>query len=233
MSFKNYLVQSDLYAYEPELTNYFRTVGGTAETNYTKQIDEAARLVADDLAGKGYNLRLLRPDLTLRTAGTSATATANAETSSEDILNRWRWVWNITSISGTTNTLTLKGTNDEETYTTVLSTTVTATGEASAMIGQPYKYYRLTVGINTGWLDCSSYMTEMIYDKLVGFKTLALIFGNAKKEKEDRYDLKTQEYKENYKDKLENTQFGYDEDDSGDVSEDEIKKTHEVRITAG
>ncbi len=235
MSLRNYIDETYLKGFCPELNNFKWTIGGTAEADFSKQKASAESIVANDFVGRGYKLRLLRTPLWLREAGTSATATTNHTKLSEDKVSRLRWVINVATLSGTTNTVVLAGTDDDssETYTTLLTTTLTTTGEITGTFSKAYKFYRATTGINSSWVDYESYLVNSTYDNLYARKWLELIFIDASKGKDNQYWQLGQDNRSEYGEIWKTTQFDYDEDESGETSDEELKQTTSTRISAG
>jgi hypothetical protein len=118
----------------------------------------------------GLKSSALRPELTLN-AGTSSITTSTTSETVEDSADRKRLVCNVTAFSGTSHTVTLEGSNDESTWATVSTLTITETGIATALLPAQFTYYRATVAVSSGAMTANIYLTETIYDTLYSLRS--------------------------------------------------------------
>jgi hypothetical protein len=178
---KNYTTETYIKTFVPELTRYL----WPGETTYDAQKQAAEQQVTMDFISSSYKALALRPDLYLRTA----TATLSADetgTSYEDKCQRLRLAYNVTVRSGTT-ALVLQGSNDETTWTTITTQSITATGESSFCFITAFKYYRINATITAGTLAFTAWLTETIFDLFFAYKWLEGILMNAGKTSDSKY----------------------------------------------
>lgn len=214
MAFKNYITQSYLYGFapEPELTAYL----WNGETDYSDQITTAETIVLNDCVNRGYNVRLLRPELTLAT-GTSA----------EDIGSRNRVVVVASSVTGTA-TVAITGANDlDDTFVSCGSSTIT-TGTTSFLLSTLYRYYKYTL---TGTATITSVgLVESNYDLFYAYKALSLIMKSARGREGDIYDIKAQEFEQMYQELFTNAKLWIDRDEDGELTTDETIQNNHVKL---
>ena len=116
---KNNLTESYLKGYAVKLTSLL----WTDETDYSEQKEKANQFVFNQLIQKGYKPQELMPELLLRSSGT--VLTANETTSVvQDTISRLRIVIDNITFTGQDKTLELKGSNDNVTYYTSATVTI-------------------------------------------------------------------------------------------------------------
>lgn len=196
---KNFITETELKGYIPELTKYL----WTGETDFSKQKTRAEQIVISDLIDKGYTVRQLQTGLYL------------SETDGvEDERNGMRFVVNATAGTGT---VTLLGSGDDDTYETATTLAITTTGETSVLFTYPYRYYKITLGGVTG----DAYLIETNYDLLFAFKWLELIMCDSFKEAGDQYYTRMEYFRNMYNEKLGRMKITVDADEDGSVDETE------------
>ena len=215
---RNLLIESDLRAYIPNID----LVQWTGTDDYSAQIEAAEREVRDDLYSiMGLKSSSLRPDLTLN-AGTTSITSSTTSSEIEDEADRKRLVCNVTAFSGTSHTVTLEGSNDETTWTTVTTLTITETGVESALLPLQFTYYRSVVAVSSGAMTANIYLTETIYDTLFAYKTLAIILQALIKTDGDQWSIKASYFHEMYEKKLSTYKMFYDANLDGEVDAGEM-----------
>ena len=182
----------------------------------------------NDLVKRGFKLRQLQIPLWLRNSTSSATASGNEADSNEDILSRMRWVTQIATLSTTTNSLTLQGTNDKSTYNNIKTITPTVTGESSTLFTPTYKYYRISETL-TSWINYKSYLIETTYDILFAYYWLYLILHSMK----EPLRSYAEDYLKLYFDFLNTCKIPADETDTDTITDDDIEGSNEVTISRG
>ena len=202
---KNYIDEEYLKGIQPDLDDYKRIT----ENDFSRFFSQANNELFQDLIKKNLSLNKLMPELSLRSSGT-VISSAGVETgdSVEDTLNRLRLVWNVTTFTGlTSKILTLKGSNDDITFTTVEEIEITETGIDSIRFENAYVYYKVEVTTLDGTIDLSVSLIETTYDNLFAYKILELIMRNCKKEVNDSMHLKEVDYMKKYQDAIQTTTF--------------------------
>jgi len=212
---RNFTTLSDLKAYIPNLENLL----WTDNEDYSAQIAAAEREVRDDLLNRGLRDVYLRPDLTLN-AGTSAVSVSTQTDSVGETYQRARWVVNVKAVTSSV-TLTLQGSNDNETFETVETITATETGVTTALIGKPFSYYRATIVPSTGSATVETYLTETIYDTLFAYKTLIIILTSMIVSENDQWATKQRYFMEQYSQLLNKAKIAYDSNQDGDIESGE------------
>ena len=195
---RNYIDEDYLSGYIPNLDSLLFT----GETNFNKQKVLAEIEVANDFINSNYKGLFTRNDLSLRSSGTTLSATTTETISSEDKLTRLRWVVDIKVLTGVDKTLTLYGTNDSGDNYTELNTMTIGTTNVGSIISQtlavPYTAYKVTATVPSGTLDYSSSMTETGYDTLYALKWGGKIYFQNYKKIDDQYYSKWQEFVKMY-----------------------------------
>ena len=215
---RNLLTEADLRAYIPNID----LIQWTGTDDYSAQIEAAEREVRDDLYSiMGLKSSSLRPDLTLN-AGTTSITSSTTSSEIEDEADRKRLVCNVTAFSGTSHTVTLQGSNDETTWTTVTTLTITETGVESALLPLQFTYYKATVAVSSGAMTANIYLTETIYDTLFAYKTLAIILQALIKTDGDQWSIKASYFHEMYEKKLSSYKMFYDANLDGTLDEGEL-----------
>ena len=170
----------------------------SGETDYTKQKVKAEQIVLNDFINRGHKATILRPNLDLRTS-TDTINTSSTGTSYEDTQTRMRLGYNVTVRTGTTS-LVLQGSDDEATWSTITTISVTSTGISSEVFLTPYKYYRINSTITAGTLAFTAWLTETNYDLWFAYKWLELILMNAYTNEDDQYYKRMEWFKNAYND---------------------------------
>ena len=215
---RNLLTEADLRAYIPNID----LIQWTGTDDYSAQIEAAEREVRDNLYSiMGLKSSSLRPDLTLN-AGTTSITSSTTSSEIEDEADRKRLVCNVTAFSGTSHTVTLEGSNDETTWTTVTTLTITETGVESALLPLQFTYYKATVAVSSGAMTANIYLTETIYDTLFAYKTLAIILQALIKTDGDQWSIKASYFHEMYEKKLSSYKMFYDANLDGTLDEGEL-----------
>lgn len=217
---KNYLTETDLqgYLYEKE---YYKWTG---QTDLSASKSQAEQVVVLDFINRGYRNEISRPDLYLRTSTDTISADSTG-TSYEDTGNRLRLAYNITVRTGTTS-LVLQGSNDEETWTTIQTQSITATGESSFIFISGFKYYRINSTITAGTLAFTAWLTETVWDSFFKNKWLeVLMMGAGKGDPESKFTNYALYFKQEYDNLWNTAKILTDEDNDGEVEE---KKTNVI-----
>ncbi len=177
---KNYLTETDLqgYLYEKDALRW------TGQSDLSLSKAQAEQTVVLDMINRGYRAEISRPDLYLRTDTTTLT-TALTGDSIEDTANRLRLAYNVTVRTGTT-AIVLQGSNDESTWTTIQTQSITATGEGSFTFISAFKYYRINATVS-GTLAFTAWLTEIVWDQFFKFKWLEVMLMNAGKGEDNKY----------------------------------------------
>lgn len=221
---RNYTTATTLAGYVPHLNN----LQWTNQDDYSTQIAIADYEVRNDLFNRGLRALYLRPDLTFNDGTDSITSSETSDTVTDE-LTRNRWVINCTAFSGNNKTITLEGSNDNSTWTTVDSVTISATSETSQLLTKNYKYYRINTAVSSGAITFESYLTETNYDCLFDYKTLTIILRPLIKSEGDQFDLAYREFQRMYNDLLQSMKVQYDEDLDSSLDTGELQRNNLVR----
>lgn len=208
----NYVTETDLKGFIPELTKYL----WNGETTFTAQKTQAEQTVISDLTSKGYLIRQLQPKFTLDITGAESV---------EDNINALRFVCQADEAG----TIELLGSNDNETFETITTLTFTALNYATVQsyyITNPYKYY----AVNTTHDGYNAYLVELTYDRLFAYKWLELILMDAYSQENDAYYLKMLYFQSCYNDLLNNMTIAADLNDDGTISDDELSSSSIVNF---
>lgn len=219
----NYLSETDLqgHLFEKE---YYKWTG---QSDLSTPKSNAEQTVLLDFINSKYRLFALRPDLNLRSS-TDTIAASSTGTSYEDTGNRLRLAYNVTVRTGTT-ALVLQGSNDEATWTTITTQSITDTGAGSFVFVSAYKYYRINSTISAGTLAFTAWLTETIFDKFFLYKWLEFILmGAGKADPESKFTNYALYFREMYKELWEKGIFQIDND--GDGTTDEESSNSDVRF---
>lgn len=215
---KNYLIEADLqgFLYEKDALRW------TGQSDLSLAKSQSEQIVSQDFINRGYRAEISRPDLYLRsdTATLSSTTTGD---SVEDTENRLRLCYNVTVRTGTTS-LVLQGSNDESTWTTIQTQSITATGEGSFTFISAFKYYRVNATI-TGTLAYTAWLTETIWDLFFKYKWLEIILINAGKGEDNKYTQYAMYFRNEYNTLWDSAKILTDEDFDG---EPEQRKTNVI-----
>ena len=219
---ESYLTSTDIINTEPSLADYYRT----SQTSWDTLKSEAWKEVAEDIRALGWDIRRLCKRLSLQDSVTK-TAAFTGTISEEDILQRLRIVINASAVSGSgTVSFLFEGSDDEETYTTVTTISVTTTGNTTSVFTSPYKYYRLSISSITGItsITYSAYLIETSFERLHKYKSLEMIYRSLIALDGDVWEGKKEQYENLYKDTIQKAKFYYDADDDGEIDDDEKDK---------
>ncbi|MFA5773030.1 MAG: hypothetical protein WC974_09895 [Thermoplasmata archaeon] len=227
---ESYLVTADVNNREPDLANLYPS----GETDWSDFLTDAFEELTQDVRDGGWNIRKLCKRYSLQSSVTKTAAFTGTITTDEDNLQRLRLVINCTAKTGSGSVaFLLEGTDDDgTTYETVTTLSVTATGDTNVIFTKVYKKYRLSI---TGFttitsMTYSAYLVETTFERLHLYKTLEMIWRIQNRLTGDVYADKEAKYKTMYDDKLTSTQFAYDEDDDGEISDTE-EETNNQDIT--
>ena len=216
---RNYTTAETLAGYVPHLNN----LQWTNQDDYSEQIKIADYEVRNDLFNRGLRSVYLRPDLDFF-SGSDTFTSAETTDSVTDSLSRNRWVVDVLAISGGDKTITLEGSNDNETFETVSSATLTEVDEVSYFLPRNYAYYRVSLAVSAGSMTLRSYLTETNYDCLFDYKTLTIILRPLIKSEGDQFDLAYREFQRMYNDMINTMKVHYDTDLDGAVESGEVVK---------
>ena len=163
---KNFLENTELSGYHPSIDNY------VASASLTTQKSNGEKWLITRLKNDNVKLRQLMLPLNL---------TLNTSVEESDGVERLRLVVNLSSAPVATTTFTLKGSNDNSTFTTVTTLQFTAlqSGIRSVTFNMPYKYYELTCSHSVTPLE--SYLVETTYDLVLTYITLYYICNSLRK----------------------------------------------------
>lgn len=223
---KNYLTETDLKGFIPELTKYL----WAGETDFSKQKEKAEIIVKNDFINRGYRNAFLRVALKLRESGTELGETTTGD-AVQDKLTRLRYVYKITSYTAPEKddaaiTITLQGCNTSDgTFEDITTITVTATTatEQTGIISNAFKYYKVKTTIVTGKVDFYFNLVETNYDLFFAYKWLELIMLDAMSETTDQYAERLEYFQKAYDKLWSSGLIFYDADESGTLDEDEGK----------
>lgn len=174
---------------------------------------------------------MLRPDLVVRSATSSVTTNTTGTVSNEDTLSRMRWAWKISAITvagANVVVLTLEGSNDKTTWSTVSSASVTAiSNDSKTFIDEDttagaFKFYRMDITIQPGDnITVISWLTEIIFDRFIIYKCLEIILWDAMKDPNDEFATQAKLFLEKYNALWDTTKLEVDENLDGNAVEEE------------
>lgn len=205
---RNNIDETYLKGFVPELTKYL----WNGETDFSKQKQSAEQMVYLDLSNRGYDTASISPGLVLRDDTDTLSANSTGD-SVEDVANRGRCCYNVTVRTGTTS-LVLQGSNDEETWTTIATQSITATVSSSFLFLGGFKYYRINSTV-TGTLAFTCWLAETIYDALFTYKWLELIMLDSYTEENDQYYKRMEYFRNEYNRLLDSGKLQKDDDFDG------------------
>lgn len=172
---KSYINQQYLKGFVPALDKYLRI----GEIDYLKQKEKSEQIVMNDFTRRGYDVRELMPELELSTEAV------------QDEFNRLRLVAETLG----TATVTLYGSNDNNTFNNLLTINSTVAETRTELINESYSYYKIS-GTNYNKV----YLVESVYDLFFCYKWLELILSDMITNEDDIYSVKTSEYYTKYAD---------------------------------
>lgn len=220
---KNFTTEDDLKAYVPNLTGLL----WAGETDYTAQIAAADKEVRNDFTARGLRHIFLRPDLVL-IDGTESIAASETSDAIEEAFNYGRLAVEVTAFSGANKTLTLEGSNDNSTWETIYTVTISETGNDYYDLPAAYAYYRTNLATSSGAVTAKVYLTETSFDTLFVYKTLELILQSFVKNEGDQFSIKRDYFAREYREKLSSLKSLYDVDLSGTVDTGETNETTSI-----
>ncbi len=170
----------------------------TGEADWSEQKSRANQFVFNQLTQRGYDVKKLMPELVLRTAGTSESATAYSS-GVQDTITRLRLVIDTITNTLSSKTLTLQGSNDNSTFYDITDIIVATDDTSKSIIFfDTYSYYRIKTTIVSGAIDFRAYLNETVYDELFATKWLVFIFADIRKADGDQFDLRMRHYEDMY-----------------------------------
>jgi hypothetical protein len=222
------LITTDINNREPELLILYPD----NETDWADILSDAWEEVTQDIRDNGWNIRRLCKRYSLQSPVTKTAAFTGTITTDEDYIQRLRLVINVAAKTGTGSiTFHLEGTDDEgTTWETVNSAiSVTTLANTTVVFTRVYKNYRLSItAFNTiTSITYSAYLVETTFERLHLYKTMELIYRLQNRLSNDVYSDKEKRYADMYLDRLNSTQFAYDEDDDEEISEDEAEDNNQ------
>ena len=225
---ESYLITTDINNREPELLNLYPD----NETDWTDILSDAWEEVTQDIRDNGWNIRKLCKRYSLQTSITKTAAFTGTITGDEDYIQRLRLVVNVTAKTGTGSvTFCLEGTDDGGTTWETVNPAilVTTLGNTTVVFTRVYKQYRLSIITFTTITSIiySAYLIETTFERLHLYKTMELIYRLQNRLSNDVYSDKEKRYADMYLDRLNSTQFAYDEDDDEEISEDEAEENNQ------
>lgn len=237
----NFLADSDLQAYYPDMISFRR--GG--QVDYSDMIAKAHEVVIRDIINKGVNPRLLMVPIDLNRDADTDPNHQHLESwtlSASDVGYAWkgkgregRFVITISDrTTGTGWDFLLQGSNesdrpaDASTYWTTIKTVVivAANGEGSTnyTFTDLHKWYRVKVTKTdavVGSVVFTAGVYETAFDALIAHKAMQFAFAGWRTEPNDQWDLRYEEAKQAYIDALASVQFGIDSDEDGIADDSE------------
>jgi hypothetical protein len=214
---QTFVTTAEVHKFEPSLANYYPS----GYSDWSVQIAVALREILQSLKNNGKKVRLYCTPLSLQ--NTVSVTVNTTGTAVEDIVERMAWSNTISAGSGT---LSLYGSNDNDTFE--LITTATATG--TTIFTHTYKYYR--VDYTGSSCTYSSALVETSFYLAHIYLTLSLIYRLLADSNDDFWINKANYYNGQYETAMNNMLTSYDDDESDSVTEDEQDiKLREVWFT--
>jgi hypothetical protein len=227
MPFQNHITENDLKAYMPELSRLL----WADEADYSRQKNEAEKLVLQDLLDRGYKGVNVMPELILRQSGNVIGSDEFAQVSTEDFISRLRFAYTVTEFtSDDSKTITLEGSNDKSAWEIIKTINITGTGSSSVIIGRQYRFYRVYASVTGGQMDYKAWLIETTFDRFLSFKWLELILLDRYTEENDQYYLKMLYFKNEYDTLWNKVRIWSDINEDGTVSENESGKTSSIKM---
>jgi len=207
-SLANYITDTELKAYAPNLLKYL----WASQVSYATQINEAFRLVLDDLRARGVAIRQLGKSIPVTTSSVAG----------RDAFNRFTV---SVSVASSSCVMTLQGSNDETTWESVASVSLSDfTGTTSLVFNSEYAYYKVVI---TGTAPTyEAWISESYVDRPIIWRALEIIYEQFAKEPNDIWITRKMQAAEYYTNALASVQMLIDSNDSDTVDdEDEVKTT--------
>ena len=179
-------------------------------TDISNKIEEAKKVLIADLKNHGKQIKRIGVPFGL-----------TSSKSDEDKVERLRYKITITNYS-VTGKVTIQGTNDEsnETWNTVKEVDVSADGDLTGLIDNPYLYYKVS---ETGTFDSETILVEDVHELPWKYKAIALIFASYSALVDDHWRQKADDYNQMYHEAFQRTLYSYDYDLDGEVENCEMQ----------
>lgn len=196
--------------------------------SWEDKVSQAKLIVASKLKNLGKKIRLLTTPLYfLDSSGNKSiaqTTSFNSEKTSEDTIERSRFIIEVSVFSGIPIKLTIQGTNDDssESYEDVVMIAINQIGEYTQRVVKPFKYYRLSITATTS-ITFKAYLVEDSFFLPVLFKAISLIYLELKNESGGgEFENKYKDYDGLFEDAFESLVFSYDGNEDGELQSSEI-----------
>lgn len=225
---KCFITAADITKVFPKYTNLL----GSGETSANLEeitVDE----LTQDLYSQGYLSRnLMLPLVLVDNADVAINNSTYSDASDADAWQRQRIFISGTCAIIAVIVLTLKGSDNDVDYYTVLTETISAipigSFEYDFKFAKSYRYYKVLVAPTVALTVVRTELYEVCYDRLLIYKWLEIYFRNKSKSPGDIWENYTNEFKDLYEEKLKVVRIGYDKDESGDYTLDETVKQNLV-----
>lgn len=217
--FINYITDEELKTYFPKADAYRWEEQG----DYSKQLIEAARIVMNDLRIRDFDPRKCMPELELQS---SVTKTGNFMGAGVLGNLQTRFVVDVTAITGIdvgTCSIVLEGSFNDVNYETVTILVPQYVEKISVVFDKLFPYYRVAVNISSEGASITyrSWLVDTVFDRLIVYKSLELIYSNLRTPTNEDWHNKQQEYKSDYEALIDKVKFDYDDDMDGKLGSDE------------
>lgn len=213
---QNFIENSELSGFHPVIDSY------VSKEDITKQKNNSEKWLISRLKNINTPLRQLMIPLIL---------TINESKEETDRIERLRLVVNLSSAPTEETIYTLQGSNDNTTFSNVvtLSFTTLQSGIRSITFNKPYKYYKLTC--NKSVTPLESYLVETTYDLVLINVTLAYICNSLRKSATDIWSELYVKYIDDALEAFSTLIFPRDIDESGTLDTiDEKSNVKSVRL---
>ena len=201
--------------------------------DWENKIVNAKNIVLTKIKSAGKKLRLLNKPLYFYDPNEdyliTNTAAFTSETTSEDNVERMRFVIEVTELASGSLSVKVQGSDDETTWTNVCVFATDQAGEFSRRISKPFKYYRLVLSA-TGSRTFTAYMVEDVFFLPVLYKTISMIFLALQSEANSNWSAKYQEYDNLFNEAFESLVFSYDANDDEEITSEEENSSKRITI---
>ena len=220
---KTGITNDSLLDLAPALQNYYPQ----GQTTYQEQIDEALRQIIRELKKNRKDIKRYCTPLPLQASiSKSANFTGNAV---NDPLDRMLWQVKVSGYVGACS-FTLSGCNTSDgTFVVIDSLSFTSATTKFLVFVDTYKYYKVSIGTTSA----TTYESELIESSFYHahlYLSASLAYRASVKNEGDRFDYLAKYYDQKYIDEMTTMVTSYDEDGSGDVTEEEISKATSVEF---
>ena len=225
---ESFITQEMILKGEPHLDNYL----SDSQLSFDDIAEESFSEYLQDVKNQKFDLRKLGKQLSLQTEVSNTSAYTGTWTT-EDYVERRRLVINITAQVGNA-VFALQGSDDKTTIYDVKTDIQTAkAGKYNYIFNNVYKYYRLKLISIVTSITYTGYLIETTFDFPIIFLTRAKIYHSLfLRDSSDAFEKKYELYMDKYRNLLTNeTNYIYDADDTGDISEDEAEHNIDVSFT--